>query len=228
MARQARVTLVGVTQHVIQRGNNRQVIFHDDEDRWLFSAWLGQYARLHEVAIHAWVYMANHIHLLVTPRCDGGLPATMQAVGRKYVRYFNERHQRTGTLYEGRYKSCVVDNDQYLLACYRYIEMNPVRSRIVARPVEYAWSSYSYNAYGRRCGFLEPHATYIGLGRTPDERRASYRALFDQPLSDTVVEKIRGATYRGHALGGEAFKQAMERRVGSRLRPGQPGRPRRQ
>lgn len=227
MARQPRVTLPGVAQHVIQRGNNRQLIFHDDEDRGLFSAWLSQYARQREVLIHAWVYMTNHIHLLVTPQSEVGLPEMMQALGRQYVRYFNKRHRRTGTLYEGRYKSCVVDSDQYLLTCYRYIEMNPVRAGMVQHPGKYRWSSYLSNAQGDACGFLEPHISYLGLGNTADSRQRAYRKLFEQPLNESQVSDIRNATNRGHAFGGEIFKGNIESSTGTRLRPGQPGRPKR-
>ena len=226
MPRKVRVTLPGVTQHVIQRGNNRQPMFHDDQDRGLFSAWLSRYALKYEVAIHAWVYMSNHIHVLATPSIDGGLPKMMQALGRHYVRYFNKRHRRTGTLFEGRYKSCVVDCDSYVLACSRYIEMNPVRAGLTARPGEYYWSSYRSNAHGRPCEFTQPHSTYIGLGRTPGDRMVAYRRLFDLDLSELVLEDIRSATHRGHALGSENFKRAIEASSGVKLTPGKPGRPR--
>ena len=227
MARQPRVTPPGVPLHIIQRGNNRQAMFHDDEDRGLFSAWLSQYARERHVVIHAWVYMTNHIHLLLTPQEDRGLPAMMQALGRQYVRYFNKRHKRTGTLYEGRYKSCIVDSDQYLLTCYRYIEMNPVRARMVREPGHYRWSSYGHNAHGQACGFLEPHLCYLGLGDSPASRQRAYRKLFEHPLDEDIVGRIREATNRGHVFGRESFTSALEADTGARLRPGKPGRPRR-
>jgi len=149
MARLARLTLPGYPHHVIQRGNNRQPIFATDDDRRLLLQLLETNAKALGVAIHSYVLMDNHFHLLATPRDSTGLPKLMQAVGRRYVRYFNDTHGRTGTLWEGRYKSTLVQAERYLLACMVYIDLNPVRAGIVATAAEFAWSS---------------HRSYVGQG----------------------------------------------------------------
>ncbi len=227
MARPPRITPPGVTVHVIQRGNNRQAMFRCDKDRGLFSAWLARYSRCFSVSIHACVYMPNHVHFLVTPHQVDGLPRMMQSLGRQYVRYFNKAYQRTGTLFEGRYRSCLVDSDAYLLACYRYIEMNPVRAGMAEHPRDYPWSSYGCNAGGRPSALIEPHSTYLGLAGSDERRRSAYRSLFEQPLAGETVEEIRGATNRGLPLGSEVFKQKLESSFGCKVRYCKQGRPKR-
>jgi len=225
MARQPRFTPPGYAQHVVHRGNNRHHIFHVDADRSLYLRWLASYAERHEVAIHAWVLMSNHVHLLVTPSRDDSLALLMQSIGRKYVCYFNRRYARTGTLFEGRYRSSLVTGNSYLLACYRYIEMNPVRARMVKRPQDYPWSSHGSNAYGRSLPWLRPHPTYLELGSTCDRRCRAYRALFATRTSPRANQQIRDALNKGLAVGDEASKQALESEFGCRLTAGRQGRP---
>lgn len=153
MARLPRICLPDIPQHVIQRGNNRQACFGSDEDYAAYAHWLEEYARKFRVAIHAWVFMTNHVHLLLTPETDEGVSRLMQTLGRKYVRYFNYTYKRSGTLWEGRFKSCVVEAENYLLLCQRYIELNPVRAGMVEAPGDYIWSSYRANGLGQPARF---------------------------------------------------------------------------
>jgi putative transposase len=154
--------------------------------------------------------MTNHVHILVTPSTEHGLGKMVQMVGRYYVQYFNRQYRRTGTLWEGRYKASLVDSEQYLLACQRYIEMNPVRAYMVENPAEYPWSSYLDNAGGRLSDLVSPHELYLQLGATAAERRFAYRALFDSGLSDQTLEEIRDAANKGWALGSPWFLQRVE------------------
>ena len=162
MARLHRSCPPGYTQHVIQRGNNRAPCFGDNADRYQYMEWLTEYAQEFAVAVHAWVLMTNHVHLLATPSTEGGLSRLMQFLGRRYVRYFNKTCQRTGTLWEGRFKSCVVQGVHYALRRDVYIEMNPVRAGMVSRPGEYQHSSYRCHAAGRKF-----HRTPISPARRP-------------------------------------------------------------
>ena len=217
MARLPRLCLAGIPQHIIQRGNNRQICFGSDEDFAAYAYWLDEYSRKFRVAIHAWVFMTNHVHLLVTPDTQDGVSRMMQSLGRRYVRYFNFTYRRTGTLWEGRFKSCLVDSENYLLLCQRYIELNPVRAGMVADPVEYAWSSYRANGLGQQMKLWTPHAVYQQLGSTSDKRSEAYRQLFSAQLDDTELNQIRAASNKGMALGNDRFKQEMERLAGRRV-----------
>ena len=161
MARLPRLDLPGVPQHVVQRGNNRMPCFLDDEDRLAYLELLRQACLHHGCALHAYVLMDNHVHLLLTPSAQGAVSRMMQMLGRSYVGQFNGRHRRTGTLWEGRYKACLVESEAYLLACQRYIELNPVRAWIVSEPGAYRWSSHGANAYGQEDARLTPHPVYI-------------------------------------------------------------------
>ena len=160
MARLPRICLPGIPQHIIQRGNNRQTCFASEEDFSAYAYWLDEYARKYRVAIHAWVLMTNHVHLLVTPKTDDGVSRLMQTLGSHYVRYFNFTYKRTGTLWEGRFKSCLVDEENYFLICQRYIELNPVRANMVTTPGDYKWSSYQANGLGKSMEFWTPHRVY--------------------------------------------------------------------
>ena len=175
MARRQRVHLPGVAEHVIQRGNNRQLCFLHEEDYVAYVHWLKEYAVKFGVQVHAWVLMSNHVHLLCTPTDHRGISLMMQSLGRQYVRYFNHRHQRTGTLWEGRFKSILVPEPEYLITLYRYIENNPVRAGMVASPADYKWSSYQINALGKHSDLCHPHPCYLALGHHPAERANSYR-----------------------------------------------------
>jgi len=219
MARLPRICLPGIPQHVIQRGNNRQACFGSDEDFSAYAHWLGEDAEKYRVAVHAWVFMTNHVHLLLTPETEDGVSRLMQSLGRKYVRYFNSTYQRSGTLWEGRFKSCVVEAENYLLTCQRYIELNPVRAGMVEAPEDYPWSSYRANGLGRETGLWTSHAVYRELGRTPAERARAYRELFRGHLEPEALKAIRDASNSGMALGNDRFKQEVEALSGRRTAP---------
>lgn len=226
MARQARFCPAGMPQHVIQRGNNRNNCFADQQDFACFAQWLTESAARFDVRVHAWVFMSNHVHLLATPGNECGISNMMQAVGRRYVRYFNRRHVRTGTLWEGRFRSSLVQTANYLLACYRYIELNPVRAGMVSEPSAYRWSSYHCNALGIDTALCSPHEEYLQLGESKSERLRRYRSLFRTGLRRALVEDIRQAVNRGLALGEHDFKREIERASGYRVTPARLGRPR--
>lgn len=226
MARQKRFCPAGIAQHVIQRGNNRQICFGSEEDFAVYINWLKEYAQKFEVHVHAWVLMTNHVHLLLTPQVNNGVSMLMQSVGRRYVQYFNRRYKRSGTLWEGRFKSCVVQAQNYLLQCYRYIELNPVRANMVVDPGEYAWSSYRVNALEGQSELCTPHPEYLALGKEEQARKQAYRGLFDAHIDRQAAREIRKAVNLGMALGSERFKDELEALHALRLRPGRPGRPR--
>jgi len=217
MARLPRIGLPDIPQHIIQRGNNRQACFGSDEDFAAYAHWLEEYARKFQVAIHAWVFMTNHTHLLVTPETEDGISRLMQALGRHYVRYFNYTYKRTGTLWEGRFKSCVIDAENYLLICQRYIELNPVRAGMVEAPGDYAWSSFRSNGLGQPAKFWTPHFVYRQLGKTVADRSSTYCELFRGQLDATILKQIRQATNQGMALGNNRFKQEVARLTGRRV-----------
>lgn len=226
MARLHRISPIDVPVHIIQRGNNRQVCFAADEDYEAYLGWLAEYAKKYMVDIHAWVLMSNHVHLLCTPRREGSLSQLMQSLGRRYVRYFNHEYQRSGTLWEGRYRSCLVQEDFYLLEVCRYIELNPVRAGIVAAPGDYRWSSYHVNGLGRRSGSRTPHPVYRALGVNAVERRKNYRALFDERhIEDELLTEIRANANKGLALGNDRFKAEIESLTGRRVKEKKRGRP---
>jgi putative transposase len=219
MARLPRLCLPGIPQHIIQRGTNRQACFGSDADMAAYALWLHEYSLKYGVKIHAWVFMTNHVHLLLSSSSRDGVSRLMQSLGRRYVRYFNHTHQRSGTLWEGRFRSCLVDADDYLLTCQRYIELNPVRAGLVLRPEDYHWSSYQTNGVGVKSRLITQHPLYLALGRSPSERQARYRKLFEaHPHCDDFV-RIRDVTHQGLALGSERFLQEVERLAGQRARP---------
>ena len=170
MARLPRIDLPGQPQHVIQCGNNRSVIFVADEDYQFYLEKLNAACQKYECDLHAYVLMTNHVHLLITPHHIGAIGKLMQMLGRYYVQCFNHQYQRTGTLWEGRYKATLLDSDQYLLVCSRYIELNPVRANMVSHPSDYPWSSYAFNALGKENALLTPHPLYLALGRDETKR----------------------------------------------------------
>ena len=227
MARLGRYFLPDQPLHVIQRGNNRQKIFFSDRDRENYLAWLLAAARDHGCRVHAYVLMTNHVHLLLTPETADSLPRLMQSLGRRYVRYLNHAHGRTGTLGEGRYRAAPIDSEAYLLACCRYIELNPVRAGIVRHPRQHRWSSHGANALGLPDPLVSPHPLYRALGRSAAERQAAYRALFRERLAEDFVDSLRGATTGGWALGGAAFKRRVAKAAKRRAEPLPKGRPRR-
>ena len=228
MARLGRYFMAGQPLHVIQRGNNRGKIFFGEEDLVRYRDWLGEAAAKQGCAIHAYVLMTNHVHLLVTPRRAESLPRLMQSLGRRYVRYVNTKHRRTGTLWEGRYRAAPIDTEAYFLACCRYIELNPVRAGMVAHAREYPWSSFRAHALGAADPLVAPHALYDALGRTPAARQKAYRALFRTALDPDFVAALRAATNGGWALGGAKFLRRVAAKSGRRVQPLPKGRPRKE
>lgn len=216
MARMARLYLPDCPQHLIQRGNNRTQCFHEESDYRFYLDHLQEAASEHGVAIHAYVLMTNHVHLLLTPSDAGACGGMMQSLGRRYVRYFNDRYGRTGTLWEGRYKSTLVDSDAYFFAVSRYIELNPVRANMVRNPAEYHWSSYGSNALGFESTLLTRHKLYVGLGRSDVTRQSCYRDLFDREIEPQLLEELRDATNHAWVFGTEKFKKAISATVNRR------------
>ncbi|MGE3925554.1 MAG: transposase [Lautropia sp.] len=225
MARPARNVVAGYPYHLIARGNNRQATFVDDLDRHDYKAVLQSASTELGVAVHAYVLMTNHVHLIATPPDPTALGRLMQAVGRQYVRHFNRRHHRTGTLWEGRYRASIIQNDRYLLACQRYIEMNPVRAGLVAHPQDFRWSSHRHHLGVENDSLVSPHPLYWALGNTPFDREASYRALFDTiaPIDDPTLTQ---ALLAGKPLADRCFLERLERATGLALEPRPVGRPR--
>lgn len=209
MARLPRLDLPGIPQHIVQRGNNRLPCFLNDQDRGNYITLLRQALIATECALHAYVLMDNHVHKLVTPPQEGAVSRLMQKLGRQYVSQFNARHRRTGTLWEGRNKSCLVDSGDYLLRCYRYIDLNPVRARMTDTPEHFPWSSC-----GAHCGVDDPlvthHCVYLQLGSTGAERAQAYRALLYEPLSSDALEEIRAYLKQQRALGRDDFRAMVE------------------
>jgi putative transposase len=226
MARLPRLTLAGYPHHIIQRGNNRQPIVADDQDREKLLALLEEAARRFKVAIHSYVLMDNHFHLLATPESTDGVPQAMQAVGRSYVRYFNDRHSRTGTLWEGRYRSTLVQAERYLLACMVYIDLNPVRAGIVSDPAEYPWSSHAHYIGRRADKLVTPPALFWELGNTPFARELAYAELVRAGIGEKQKQALTDATLRGWALGDEAYVAQLQKATERRLQKAKPGRPR--
>ena len=230
MARLPRYVIPGQPQHIIQRGNNRQVIFAAEADYQFFRDSLVDAADKHGLDIHAYVWMTNHIHLLATPEKEDSISKVFQSVGRKCVQYFNFTYKRSGTLWEGRYRATVVDSERYLLTLMRYIELNPVRAGMVEHPRDYPWSSYGRNAFGEtglNADWIVSHREYRRLGRTPEERHHAYRQLFRAAISKEDLQSIRDSTHKGWALGGDRFKSQIQALSGRRAASLGVGRPKR-
>lgn len=212
MPRRLRICPAGMPQHVIQRGNNRQICFQDLADRATYAMYLSRYRHKFEVDVHAWVLMTNHTHLLVTPNTDTALSDLMKAVGQNYAQYYNHKHERSGTLWDGRFKSCLVDTEQYFLQCQRYIELNPVKAGLVAYAGDYQWSSYNCHAYGMHSKLHTPHACYLNFQPDPDKRFVSYRSFVASPAPEGMADQIHHAAMSGKALGSEEFQERMAAR----------------
>jgi len=225
MARLARVSVPGYPYHVIQRGNNRQTIFHSDDDRQSMCGLLAENAVRFDIAVHAYVLMDNHFHLLVTPHGQEGLPQMMQSVGRRYVRQFNDRHGRSGTLWEGRYKSALVQSERYLLACMVYLDLNPVRAGMVAQAQDYPWSSHAHYAGLRSDRLVTPHALFWELGNTPFARESRYRELVQAGVPQELRRALGQSVVNGWALGDAGFIARLQGKAGRRLTRSAPGRP---
>ena len=225
MARLPRLSLAGHPHHVIQRGNDRQAIVRDDQDRERLLALWVEHSRAFSVAVHAYVLMDNHFHLLLTPETGDGLPRMMQAVGRAYVCYFNLRHQRTGTLWEGRYRSSLIESERYLLACMGYIDLNPVRAGMVEQPQDYRWSSHRHCIGLASDKLVTLHALYWALGNTPFDREAAYAGLVQAGLAAGMQDQLTRSALSGWALGSSRFVGELQQATPRRLSPGKAGRP---
>jgi putative transposase len=219
MPRHARLRVAGIPFHVIQRGHNRAPCFFAEGDRAYYLDELRRQAGARGVAVHAYVLMTNHVHLLMTAADADGIPEVMKLLGQRYVHYINRRRQRTGTLWQGRYRSCLVDSEGYLLACHRYIELNPVRAGMVGHPGDYRWSSYAGNALGARDPVLEAHPVMESLGPDAPTRSAAYKAMFLDELAPTLVAQIRASTNGGFALGSQRFQRQMASLLRRRVTP---------
>jgi putative transposase len=226
MARPPRLAVPALPHHVIQRGNNRQPIFFADVDYRFFLRCLAKAKERYPCHLYAYVLMTNHVHLLIEPQESNHLSLLMQSVGRRYVRYINETYHRSGTLWEGRFKSAVVSHDAYLLACSRYIELNPVRAQVTSRPETYPWSSVHFHAHGMPNPLLDEDPAYLSLGETAAQRQGAYRGWLAANAPETELAAIREATQKGLLIGPEKFQREIETVVGRRLIGEQRGRPR--
>jgi len=217
MPRNPRIILPGYPVHIIQRGNNRSSTFYADNDYLLYLEALQKASLRYDCAVHAYVLMTNHAHLLMTAQTETGISAFMQSVGRRYVRYINHAYRRTGTLWEGRFKSSLIQDDHYYFICSRYIELNPVRAEMASHPGEYRWSSYRHNAMGEVDTLITPHPHYLGLGETPQARTDYYRDLFNMHIDTQTIEAIRGAANKDKILGNDRFKEEIGRMLQRRI-----------
>ncbi|MBL0122432.1 MAG: transposase [Betaproteobacteria bacterium] len=229
MARLPRYVLPGQPQHIIQRGNNRQVIFAAEADYQFFRDALVEAAGRCGLAVHAYVWMPNHIHLLATPTYEDSISKTFQSAGRKYAQYFNFTYRRSGTLWAGRYRATVVDTEHYFLRVMGYIEQNPVRAGMVSHPRDYPWSShrkYAYGEDGANLNWLIEHDEYLKLGRDTAARKVAYRELFRGEIEADVLASIRDCTHKGWALGDTRFREEISGLSDRRAAPAARGRPR--
>jgi putative transposase len=226
MARLPGIDMAGVPTHVIQRGNNRTACFFAEADYAHYLEFLSKAAKKCACAVHACVLMTNHVHLLLTPSGVGAVANLMQSLDRNYVKYVNAACKRTGTLREGRYKSSLIDSERYLLACYRYIERNPVRAGMVKQADDYRWSSYGVHAQGLPSDLIVDHPVYTARGKDEKERAEAYRGLVENHTeSADDIQHIRNETNRGGVAGSDRFKDEIESALSRRVRPGQSGRP---
>jgi putative transposase len=228
MPRRARLRLAGLPLHIIQRGNNRTACFYADKDYALYLHHLGEMAREFQCAVHAYVLMTNHVHLLLTPALPDGPSLLMKHLGQRYVQYVNRSYRRSGTLWEGRFRSSIVQETGYFLRCHRYIELNPERANMVSHPRDYRWSSFAANAGLASSKLLTPHSEYLALGRNDNERGAAYCELFHSELDLVQLDAIRSAVNGGFALGNDRFKAQIAEMLKRRVERGAPGRPRKE
>jgi len=226
MPRRRRVHIDGIPLHVVQRGHNREPCFFAEADYRAYLHWLGDALHDADCALHAYALMTNHVHLLVTPRQAALVPRLLISLGRRYVQHVNKTYRRTGTLWDSRYKSSLVDGETYLLTCMRYIELNPVRAAMVRDPAHYRWTSYRSNALGHADGLLVCHPAYLQLGVTAAAQEAAYRRMFRHELDNEAVGDIRFALNQDQPVGSERFRATIERMLGRRCEARPRGRPR--
>jgi len=225
MPRRARIAIAGIPSHIIQRGNNRSACFYAPEDYCRYLETHAEMALRYECAIHAHVLMTNHVHLLLSPARNDSASLLMKHLGQRYVQYINRHYRRSGTLWEGRFRSCLAQRDEYVLTCYRYIELNPVRADMVTYPCDYHWSSYRCNAHGNPRPLITPHHEYERLGSTDAERHSAYQQLFTAHIDPERIAEIRNATNGNYVLGKNRFKEEISRMLKRRVTRSQAGRP---
>ena len=225
MTRRARLSIPGIPWHIIQRGNNKTACFYSNDDYEYYLYLLKEQACKYGCLIHAYVLMTNHVHLLLTPEKENSAGLLMKNLGQRYVQYINRTYKRSGTLWEGRFKSCLAQTEDYVLACYRYIELNPVRAQMVKHPRDYEWSSYRVNAENLHSDLITPHEQYIKLHASQAPRNKAYRFLFQQHVKDDIDSEIRVATNGNYVLGNQKFQKEIEQALGRRVTKGKSGRP---
>ena len=225
MPRRSRIIVPDVPLHIIQRGNNRQSCFFADKDYQMYLEWLGEYSQGAGCSIHAYVLMTNHVHLLLTPQAPESAGNLMKRLGQRYVQYINRTYKRSGTLWEGRFRSSIIQHQEYLFRCQKYIEMNPVRAGIVNHPGKYRWSSYQVNGQGHKSNLITPHVLYQNLAQDAKQRKLAYRELFSHELESEEIDKIRKAVNGNFALGSSKFTEKISKKLGRRVIAGKAGRP---
>lgn len=228
MARLPRLVIPQQLHHIIQKANDAKVIFADEEDYSSFLAWMGEASRLFKVAIHSYVLMPDHLHLLATPSDESGLGKMMQWIGRHYVPYFNSKYQRKGSLWQGRYKATVMEAGRYFLPCSLYVESNPVRSKLVTDALDYPWSSYQHHSGLKTNPLITDHPVYWAMGNTPFQREAAYKEMMAHGLPPAAIEEISNATLKGWLIGSDGYKAEMTKLSARRVEPIRRGRPRKQ
>lgn len=228
MARLPRLVVPQQPHHIVQFGADRQHIFRGADDFLVFLNWLRDAAKQYKVAVHAYALLPDHLHILATPSDAEGLARMVQWVGRHYVPYFNRKYERSGTLWQGRFKATVVDAATYLMTCTRYIELNPVRAGLVSNPADYAWSSYAHHIGAKPDPLITDHPAYWALGNTPFERDAAYKYLTEQALTPQELDELKETARKGWVLGSEAFKRGLEAQLNRQVRPAKRGRPSKQ
>ena len=226
MPRRPGVRLDGVPLHIVQRAHNREPCFFAEEDYHTYLHWLGEALAKEKCALHAYVLMTNYVHLLVTPKQAEAIPRLIIALGRRYVQYINTTYRRTGTLWDSRYKSSLIQAETYLLACQCYIELNPVRAAMVDDPAHYRWTSYRSHALGQSNTYLTPHPLYLALGNEDKQRQTAYRALFRSQLDTEAINDLRLALNQNQPLGNARFYAKIEKLTGERREARPRGRPR--
>ncbi|MEZ5488831.1 MAG: transposase [Gammaproteobacteria bacterium] len=225
MPRRARLAIAGIPWHIIQRGNKRSACFYHEEDYRFYLAQLELQAMKFGCHAHAYCLMTNHVHLLVTPVKKESASLMMKNLGQRFVQYINKSYRRSGTLWEGRFKSCITQEERYVLTCYRYIELNPVRAGMVSQPQDYLWSSYKFNAHGQPDSCITPHRLYLSLAASQENRLAAYCALVENGMNEKDIKAIRSATKGNFVLGNNRFQRQIGNALGQRTQPGRPGRP---
>jgi putative transposase len=218
--------LDGFPLHIVQRGHNREPCFFAEDDYLSYLHWLSQALAETRCALHAYALMTNHVHLLLTPKRAEAVPRLIISLGRRYVQYINRSYRRTGTLWDSRYKSSLVQAETYLFCAQRYIELNPVRAAMVDDPAHYRWTSYRANALGRADPRITPHPLYLAMAATDKDRQLAYRALFRSHLDQAAIDDIRLALNQNQPLGNERFLGRIEKMTGVRREARPRGRPR--